>query len=166
MIATLCNALLGLTACIARLLEMGASACVQLKLLLCLSACGVIRKAPRGMKQDIAQTGVFAISRTLFIQTESVQLILAFYLIMSAATGYREHSEFALLMESLTWVVMFVMLGIVAFLLVVVEAAKIPKIPKINALWIRWLPPEARPVQPLFSLPVPLDLPRFAFVIA
>jgi hypothetical protein len=163
MIATPCNARFGLTACIARLLEMGASACAQLQLLLCLSACGVEREAPRGMKEDIAQTGVFAISRTLFIQTESVQLILAFYLIMSAATGYREHSEFALLMESLTWVVMFVMLGIVAFLLVVVEAAKIPK---INALWIRWLPPEARPVKPLFSLSVPLEPPRAVLVIA
>lgn len=163
MIATPCNARLGLTACIARLIEMGVSACAMLKLLLCLTASAVMRRAPRGMQDDIARTGVFAISRTLFIQTESVQLILAFYLIMSAATGYREHSEFALLMEPLTWVTMFVLLGIVAFLLIVVEAAKIPK---INALWIRWLPPEARPVQPLFSLPVPLDPPRTVLVVA
>lgn len=163
MIATPCNAHLGLTACIARLIEMGESVCAMLKLLLCLTASAVMRRAPRGMKEDIARTGVFAISRTCFIQTESVQLVLAFYLIMSAATGYREHSEFALLMESLTWVTMFVMLGIVAFLLVVVEAAEISE---INALRMRRLPPEARPVQPLRSLPVPFKPPRSALVIA
>jgi hypothetical protein len=163
MIATPCNARLGLTACIAHLIEIGASACAMLKLLLCLTASAVMRRAPRGMQEDIARTGVFAISRTCFIQTESVQLILAFYLIMSAATGYREHSEFALLMESMTWVTMFIMLGIVAFLLVAVEAAKIAE---INARWMRRLSPEARPVQPYFFLPVPLEPPRAVLVIA
>lgn len=105
----------------------------------------------------------FARSRLEFMFSPSMA---AMFVLIFAAVGYEfshGHELFSLAMPSLAvgMVVGFaVLLGAVSWVIKSIDAARL--MPPM--VWL--LPPEARPVKPLFSLSVPLEPPRAVLVIA
>lgn len=104
----------------------------------------------------------FTYRRLKFLRSPGM-LAMLLVVFIPAIFGYQEHDQFSQIMPVLA---ALMIAGFVASLYLVQCAVNAVEPARLSPRRVGLLPPEARPVQPLFSLPVPLEPPRSVLVVA
>lgn len=105
----------------------------------------------------------FTDSRLRFLRSPGMLLMLSLVLMAAATEAFRGHEQFSVAMPILAAVMIA---GTFALLYLVRCAVDVVDPVQLSPRRVHLLPPEARPIQPLLSLPTPFKPPRFALVIA